>query len=152
MCQGRLASGAKWVSIVLPQRTACGPGQPHWQHGQVQPATDISHGDKKMGKSSHCQSLFPVLVAAKEMSSEEQVAHKVLWAAAQGDPTWTQGALGLRRFHCIAGCPAPWERCPWAQCRHSGYKSHRSTGLGKMPKPGAFLKSQHPSKTKKVLP
>lgn len=138
MCQGRLAPGAKWVSTVLPQRMACGPGQPHWQHGQVQPATDISHGDKKLGKSSHCQSLFPVLVAAREMSSEEQVAHKVLWAAAQGDPTWSQGALGLRRFLCMAGCPAPWERCHWAQCRHSGYRSHRSTGLGKMPKPGAF--------------
>lgn len=96
-------------------RIACIPRQPHRQHGQMPPAAGISHGDKKLGKSSHCQPLFPVLAAAKVMSLEKRAARKV--EPARGSSSgrchaWPGTASGLGGLHHAAGCPAPGYRCP----------------------------------------
>lgn len=141
--QGILGPGAKQVSTTLPQHITCSTGQPHPQHGQGQPPIDISHGHKKIGKFSHCLSLFPMLISAKAISPEEQAAHKVKPETALGSvserslagPGTASRLIGV---HHTAGCPAPGKRCPTAQCRHRGCRSRRSTGLRKMPKSCAF--------------
>jgi len=132
-----------------------GPGGPVGKHraasthrlqlcqrcSSVQPATGVSHGDKKLGKSSHCQLFFTVLITAKVMSSEKRVVCRWRPCVALGSSSGRSHAglgmaFGLRGLYCPSGRPAPRERHPLS--RHSGYRSHRGTGLGKMPKPGAF--------------
>lgn len=100
------------------------PWAAHRQHSQVQTATDISHKDKKLGKSSHCQPLFPVLVAAKALSSEERVACKVEPARGSGQQL---REISCRAGHCLraqSGVPIPMGEVP-----HGCSAGIRGTGV-----------------------